>query len=460
MYKIKFNLRNAAKIVAILVVFSVNNLLAQDKVEIPKWLSTQWYGQEAKFTEEWLFEVTNKGEIKYKTADAKETDFKTGQITAVEEKTKPAPSGNNMSGSFTYTIDGKTFTVNYSDYTTNAYGLPAYLDVRKITIKGAQANDPIFGKLATDSYKFRSSRDGIAKRPVVREKQPEKPGKLPAEIIGKFYTKSKSAYCQKENDLIFEIMADGTFKYKKDNEWVSGTIKLIKYQKDGSVLKGNDRAAYDALRIEIDGNVWYDEKYDKRDYVDGVNVKGNQVSMSALNCWSPDKNITVISAGREAANSLWREGKYYYSVKKAAKPGECEEFDERVVAMWYMDKPKSAQWGQDRLFPENKFWDFLIVEENGKYYYRTPDMVDSSKPGTKNKISNPGEGVLKMGKNEMTYQLDGNKIQVKGASGSGFTMGAQIKSGTYYKYDPDGPTVDEAEVMIEIGKQAVDMFKK
>jgi hypothetical protein len=47
-------------VVAILLVFSANNLFAQEKLQIPKWLSTNWYGADAKYTDEWLFEVTNK----------------------------------------------------------------------------------------------------------------------------------------------------------------------------------------------------------------------------------------------------------------------------------------------------------------------------------------------------------------------------------------------------------------
>jgi hypothetical protein len=457
----KLNLRNVVKIVAILVVFSANNLLAQDKLEIPKWLTTGWFGPDAKYTDEWLFEVTSKGEIKYKAADAKENEFKTGQITAIEEKTKPVTYGNKMNGTITFTVDGKNFSINYSNYSpSNAYGMPAYLSIAHINVTGAKADDPIFGKLAKESYKFSNLRgfSNVKKRPI---EQPFKVGKLPGEIVGKFYTKLKSAYCQNEKDFLFEIAADGTFKYKKNEELVTGTIQLINYQKAGSMLKGNLLEAYNALRIEVDGEIWYESAYAKQPYVDGVNVKGTQVLMNRLNCWNPqDKNVTVIAAGRGATNFLFKEGSYSYAVKKPGKPGECEEFDERIVAMWYMDKPKAAQWGQDKISAENKFWDFIIIEEKGKYYYCLPDMMEAGKIGTKNRISNPGEGVLKMGKNEMTFQIEGNKLQVKGAASTGFTMGAQIKTGTYYKYDPDGPTVDDSEVTIEIGKQAVDLFKK
>lgn len=458
---IKFNLRSMVKIVAILVVLSVNNVLAQEKLEIPKWLSTEWYGPDAKYTDEWLFEVTNKGEIKYKAADAKENEFKTAQITSVDEKTKPVAYGNKMSGTITFTVEGKEFSVDYSDYSpSTAYGLPAYLYINQITVTGAKADDPIFGKLASESFKFSNLRGytDVKKRPI---DQPFKIGKLPGEIVGKFYSKSKSAYCQIEKDFLFEISADGTFSYIKNDELVTGTIQLIKYQKAGSILKGNQLDAYDALRIEINGEIWYENPYSKQKYVDGVNVKGNQVISGELNCWNPaDKNVTIIAAGRGATNFLFKEGSYSYAVKKPAKPSDCEDFDERIVAMWYMDKPKAAQWGQDKISPENKMWDFMIIEEKGKYYYCMPDMMESSKIGPRNRISNPSEGVLKMGKNEMTFQIEGNKLQVKGAASSGFTMGAQIKTGTYYKYDPDGPTVDEAEVMIEVGKQAVDLFKK
>lgn len=457
----KLNLRNMVKIVAILVVFSVNSMLAQDKLEIPRWLSTEWYGSDAKYTDEWLFEVTNKGEIKYKAADAKEADAKIAKITLVEERTKPVTYGNKMNGTITFMVDGKEFSIEYSDYSpTNAYGMPAYLSVSQVTFSDAKADDPIFGKLAQESYKFSNLRgfSDVKKRPI---EQPFKVGKLPGEIVGKFYTKLKSAYCQNEKDFLFEIAADGTFKYKRNEELVTGTIKLINYQKAGSILKGNQLEAYDALRIEINGEIWYENPYSKTVYVDGVNVKGVQVHGGELNCWNPaDKNVTIIAAGRGATNFLFKEGSYSYAVKKPGKPADCEEFDERVVAMWYMNKPKAAQWGQDKVSPENKFWDFIIMEEKGKYYYCMPDMMEAGKIGAKNRISNPSEGVLKMGKNEMTFQIEGNKLQVKGAASTGFTMGAQIKTGTYYKYDPDGPTVDDAEVTIEIGKQAVDLFKK
>jgi hypothetical protein len=457
----KLNLRNVVNTVAILVVFSANNLLAQDKLEIPRWLSTVWYGPDAKYTDEWLFEVTNKGEIKYKAADAKENEFKTAQITSVDEKTKPVTYGNKMNGTITFTVDGKKFSIDYSDYNpTDAYGVPAYLSVWRVTFSKAKADDPIFGKLAKESYRvsnLRGFRD-IRKRPI---EQPFKVGKLPQEIIGKFYSKLKSAYCQNEKDFLFEIAADGTFKYKKGAEIVTGTIQLLNYQKAGSILKGNQLQPYDALRIEINGEIWYENPYSKQAYVDGVKVLGVQVYSGVLNCWNPaDKNVTIISAGRGATNFLFKEGIYSYAVKKPGKPADCEEFDERIVAMWYMDKPKAAQWGQDKVSPENKFWDFIIMEEKGKYYYCMPDMMEAGKIGAKNRISNPSEGVLKMGKNEMTFQITGNKLQVKGAASTGFTMGAQIKSGTYYKYDPDGPTVDDAEVTIEIGKQTIDLFKK
>jgi len=436
-------------------------MLAQDKLEIPKWLSTEWYGPDAKFTDEWLFEVTNKGEIKYKAADAKETEFKTAQITSIEEKRKPVTYGTQMDGTINFTVDGKNFSIDYSDYSpTDAYGLPAYLSISRITIANAMEDDPIFGKLAKKSYKFSNLRgfSDVKKRPI---EQPFKVGKLPGEIVGKFYSKLKSAYCQNENDFLFEIATDGTFKYKKNEELVTGTIQLIKYQKAGSLFKGNLLEAYDAIRIEINGEIWYENAYSKQTYVDGVKVIGSQVSSGTLNCWNPqDKNVTIIAAGRGATNFLFKEGSYSYAVKKPGKPSDCEEFDERVVAMWYMNKPKAAQWGQDKVSPENKFWDFIIMEEKGRYYYCMPDMMEAGKIGARNRISNPSEGVLKMGKNEMTFQITGNKLQVKGAASTGFTMGAQIKSGTYYKYDPDGPTVDDAEVTIEIGKQAVDLFKK
>lgn len=455
----KLNFRNVVKIVAIFCVLSASNVLAQEKLQVPRWLSIEWFGPDAKFTDEWLFEVTNKGEIKYKAADV--TEFKVGQITAIEERTKPVTYGNSMNGTITYTIDGKSFSIEYSDYSpSSGYGVPAYLSINQLTFSKAKSDDPIFGKLAKDSYKFYNLRGftNIKKRPI---EQPFKVGKLPSEIIGKFYSKSKSAYCQNEKDFLFEIAADGTFKYKKDAEIVTGTIQLLNYQKAGSMLKGNQLQAYNALRIEINGEIWYENPYSKTVYVDGVNVKGVQVHGGELNCWNPaDKNVTIIAAGRGATNSLFREGQYSYAVKKPAKPADCEDFDERVVAMWYMNKPVAAQFGQDKIFSENKFWDFMIIEEKGKYYYCMPDMMDASKIGPKNRISNPSEGVLKMGKNEMTFQIEGNKLQVKGAASSGFSMGAQIKTGTYYKYDPDGPTVDDAEVMIEIGKQGLDLFKK
>lgn len=468
MSKLNLNLRSMVSVVAILLVFSANNLYAQEKLQIPKWLSTNWYGADAKYTDEWLFEVTNKGEIKYKAAEAKEADAKIALITAVDESTKPVTYGNKMGGTITYTIDGKEFSIDYSDYSpTNAYGVPAYLSISQLTFMNAKADDPIFGQLANESYRFSNLRGytDIKKRPI---EQPFKVGKLPKEIVGKYYSKSKSAYCQEENDFLFEIGAEGTFTYKKEAELISGTIQLIEYQKAGSLLKGTLLEAYDALRIEINGEIWYESKYAKQEYVDGVNVKGTQVLADRLNCWNPeDKNITIIAAGRGATNFLFREGKYSYAVKKPAKPGDCESFDERLVAMWYLDKPKAAQWAEDKVSLENKFWDFIILEEKGKYYYCQPDMMESNKIGTKNRISNPGEGVLKMGKNEMTFQIEGNVLQVKGAEGTGFTMGAKIKSGTYYKYDPDGPVVEDSEVTVEIakqaaeiGKEAVDLFKK
>ncbi|MDD4430823.1 MAG: hypothetical protein PHF61_05415, partial [Bacteroidales bacterium] len=229
MSRLNMNWKSMVKVVAVLLVFSANNLFAQEKLEIPKWLSTNWYGPDAKYADEWLFEVSNKGEIKYKAADAAEAEAKTGQITAVDEKTKPVTYGSRMNGTITYTLDGKEFSIDYSDYSpTSAYGVPAYLSIGQITVRNAKADDPIFGALATESYKFSNPRGlYMKKRPI---EQPFKVGKLPKEIVGKYYSKSKSAYCQEENDFLFEIGADGTFIYKKEAELISGTIQMINYQ--------------------------------------------------------------------------------------------------------------------------------------------------------------------------------------------------------------------------------------
>lgn len=452
MMKVKSMLRTVIKASVIAAVFTANSVLAQEKVEIPKWLSVEWYAPEAKFTDEWVFEVSNKGEIRFKAADEKADACKTGKITAIDETVKPVTYGKSMSGTISFSVDGKTYTVSYSDNSSSAYGLPAYLDISRITFKNARKDDPIFGKVAAKEYSFITTR-GFHNIKIRKADQPEKMAKLPKAFVGKFYTRSKSAFCQKEEDKVFEVMADGGFSYKKGNDWVSGTIKHISYGKAGSLLKGNLAEAYEAIRIEVEGET-YEIKYIEGDLSESGSYSNTEYSVMAFTS-SKDKNVSIVNIGDRAGNAVLKAGQYY-AVKET---GACENFDERLIAMWYQDKPKAAQWGGDKLSPENKFWDFIIIEEKGKYYYCRPDMVESAKIGSRNRISSPSEGVLKMGKNEMSFQIEGNKLQVKGASGSGFVMGAQIKSGTYYKYSPDGPTVDDAEVAIEVAKQAAGLFK-
>ena len=280
--------------------------------------------------------------------------------------------------------------------------------------------------------------------------------KLPKEFAGKFYTDARSAFVQNEANLRYEITREGVFKYNKDGEMVTGTIKAVQYFRGG--LSSSFAAGYLAIQIEIDGKK-YEMEYEQYNKNHAVvdDTYPDDMAIKVIPYVNPnDKNITILHVGSKVGNEVLKAGKYFAS----AKTGVMEEFDERIIAMWYLDKPKSAQWAKDKVAPENKYWDFLIMEEGGKFFYVTPDMMNSSKMGTKNRISNPSEGTLKMGKNEAVYQIEGNKLQVKGAAASGFTMGAQIKSGVYYKYDPSGPEVNDAEVMIEIGKQAVDVFGK
>ncbi|MCL2028450.1 MAG: hypothetical protein FWG79_08210 [Bacteroidales bacterium] len=103
-------------------------------------------------------------------------------------------------------------------------------------------------------------------------------------------------------------------------------------------------------------------------------------------------------------------------------------------------------------------WKFIIVEHKGRFIYGTPDIMDATKHSRNNVTGEEGAS-FKLGRNSITYKLEGNKLTITGGiEGTGGGFGAQIKNGVYYKYDPKQPKATENEMMREAGQGAAGLF--
>ncbi|MCL2028616.1 MAG: hypothetical protein FWG79_09065, partial [Bacteroidales bacterium] len=131
---------------------------------IPGWLAAGWYDKDAnpRYWDEFVFKLDNKGNLTYNVnGEAKTISGVTVNITSDDKMF------GKKEGSMSYTIDGRSFSINFSDEvriagtatetsgnttqlgvsrTGDSYG-PLGVLVQKLTFSGAQGSDPIFGKM-------------------------------------------------------------------------------------------------------------------------------------------------------------------------------------------------------------------------------------------------------------------------------------------------------------------------
>jgi hypothetical protein len=86
---------------------------------------------------------------------------------------------------------------------------------------------------------------------------------------------------------------------------------------------------------------------------------------------------------------------------------------------------------------------------------------DHNNPGqyARNRITLEEDGVVNLGRRSINYVLEGNTLTITGGHDGRFGgAGVFVHNGVYFRFDPDGPTVTEAQALEESGGTVINVL--